>query len=50
MAEPFDIRIDTEAFAAMYWFSGDLQYQDEEYPFTICTGEDNSFIELIENF
>jgi hypothetical protein len=35
----------------MYWYLGDLEYQNEEYPFSICKGDDGSFIELtwIEN-
>ena len=46
MAEPFDIRIDTDSASAMYWYLGDLEYQNEEYPFSICKGDDGSFIEL----
>jgi hypothetical protein len=47
MTEPFDIKIDTDSFATTYLFSGEFQYQNQYYPFTVCTGEDNVFIDLI---
>lgn len=43
MAETFDIKIDSEAFAATYWYAGTLELFGEEHPFTVST-DDSGYV------
>lgn len=43
MAESYNISIDSEAFAATYWYAGTLELFGEEHPFTVST-DDSGYV------
>jgi hypothetical protein len=41
MVEPFELSVDSDWFAATFWYAGNLTYKDQDYTFTVMVPEDN---------
>jgi hypothetical protein len=46
MAETFNINVDSEAFAATYWYAGTLELFDEEHLFTVSTDDEGYVLNI----
>lgn len=46
MAETYNISIDSEAFAATYWYVGTLELFDEEHDFTVSTDDEGCVLNI----
>jgi hypothetical protein len=46
MAETFDITIDSEAYAAVYWYAGTLELFGEEHSFSVSTDDSGSILSI----
>lgn len=46
MAETFNISIDSEAFAATYWYVGTLELFGEEHDFTVSTDDEGYVLNI----
>jgi len=46
MAETFNISIDSEAFAATYWYVGTLELFGEEHDFTVSTDDEGYVLSI----
>ena len=46
MATTFNIEIDSESYAAIYWFAGSLELFNEEFYFSVSTNEEGHVLEI----
>lgn len=46
MAESYNISIDSEAFAATYWYAGTLELFDKEHYFTVSTNDEGYVLSI----